>query len=147
METKALLATLNETLREVSEKLAQTDAVLMRMRAELATFGDILQHARDRETQANDEYEEVFQKYRELLAKSNNLPNSYPVIQKLGELSAEQTRTHDEHLAAKESVRKYQEQVRVAELGLAIEESTRKSLQKAWEDLTWQINKLSSARS
>jgi chromosome segregation ATPase len=147
METKALLATLNETLRDVSQKLAQSDAVLMRIREELAAFGDILQHAKDTEIQASRKYEEVFQAYRELLANSNSLPRSYPVIEKIGRLSAEQARTHDEHLAAKECVRKYQEQVRVAELGLAVEESHRKSLQKAWDDLTWQIKKLSAARS
>jgi chromosome segregation ATPase len=147
MEIKALLATLNETLREVSAKLARSDAVLIRMREELVTFRDILRHAKDREIRANHEYDEVLRNYRELLANSSSVPKSYPVIEKIGQLSAEQTRTHDEHIAAKEAVRKYQEEVRVAELGLAIEESNRKSLQNACNDLTWQIKKLGGPRS
>ncbi len=134
MEIKALLATLNETLREVSDKLAQSDAVLIRMRAELAAFRDILRHAKDRETRANHAYD-------------GSAPNSYPTIKKIGKLSAEQTRTLDERLAAAEAVKKYQEEVRAAERGIAIEESRHKSLQKARDDLTWQIKKLGSARN
>ncbi|MGH7930781.1 MAG: hypothetical protein ACREQV_23665 [Candidatus Binatia bacterium] len=147
MAKETLLATLNETLREVSEELAQSDTVLARMRKELATFRDILQRARDRESQANREYEAVFSKYRELLASSKSLPNnSYPVIEKLGELSAEQMKTHDKRLAAKETVTKYEGQVRAGEARLEMQESKRKSLQKAWDDLTWQIKKLSAPR-
>jgi hypothetical protein len=89
----------------------------------------------------------VFTQYRELIANSNSLAKSYSLTEQTRWLSAEQTKTHDEPVAAKESVQKYQEQVRVAELGLAIEESNRKSLQKARDDLTWQISKLSAAGS
>jgi hypothetical protein len=52
MEKETLLATLNETLREVSEKPARSEAVLIRMREELVTFEDILRHAQQRETRA-----------------------------------------------------------------------------------------------
>jgi chromosome segregation ATPase len=147
MEKETLLATLNETLREVSEKLARSEAVLIRKREELVTFEDILRHAQQREMRTGQEYEKVFTQYRELIANSNSLAKSYSVTEQIRRLSAEQTKTHDEHVAAKESVQKYQEQVRVAELGLAIEESNRKSLQKARDDLTWQISKLSAAGS
>lgn len=146
MEIKVLIATLNQTLREVSNKLAQSDAVLLRMREELATFGDILRHAKVRETRARHAYDEVFRNYRELLANSGSVPKSYPVIEKIRQLSAAQSRAHDEHVAAQEAVQKYQEEVRVAELGLAIEESNHDYLQKARDDLTWQIKKLSAQR-
>lgn len=147
MEKETLLATLKETLRDVSEKLAKSDALLVRMREEVATFAEILHHAKQREAQANQEYEKVFTDFRELLAASDKLPTPYPLIEKIGQFSAEQSKTHDEQEAAKEAVRKYQERVLVTELGLAREESNRKSLQKARDDLTWQIKKLGSARS
>jgi chromosome segregation ATPase len=147
MANETLLATLNEALRDVSEKLAQSDAALARMRGELATFTDILQLARHRESQANDAYDEVFKKYREILASATSLPeNTYPVIGKIGELSAEQIKTHDDRLAAKQAVTKYERQVRAAEGALAMQESKHKSLQKARDDLTWQIKKLSAPR-
>jgi lipid II:glycine glycyltransferase (peptidoglycan interpeptide bridge formation enzyme) len=146
MEKTTLLATLKETLREVTEKLAQSDALMIRMREELATFKDILHHAKQREVRASQEYEKVFTDYRELLAASDQLPSSYPLIEKIDELSAEQARTHDEQLAAKEAARKYQEQVQLAELGLAIEESNHQSLERARDDLTWQIKRLSAAQ-
>jgi chromosome segregation ATPase len=146
MVNETLIATLKETLCEVSEKLAQSEAALAQLREELAAFSDILQHARHRETQANCQYEEVFKKYRELLATSSSLPHRpYPLVEKIGELSAEQMKAHDNRLAAKEAVTKYQEQVRVAEVRLEMQESKRQSLQKASDDLTWQIKKLSAA--
>jgi len=148
MANETLIATLKETLGEVSDKLALSNTALARLREELAAFRDILQHARHRETQANGQYEEVFKKYRELLATSGSLPHdSYPVLEKIGELSAEQMKAHDNRSAAKEAVTKYQEQMRVAEARLGIQESKHQSLQRAWNDLTWQIEKLSAAGS
>jgi chromosome segregation ATPase len=147
MENKTLLATLNQTLQEVRESLAQSDAALIRMRQELAAFRDILQRARANETRANYEYEEVFKNYRELLANSNSVPDkSYPIIEGIAGLSAEQLNAHDKRVAAMAAATKYQEQVRVAERRLANDESNRKSLQNAADDLTWQIKKLSAAR-
>ena len=128
----------------MSEKLLQSDAVLMRMRQEIATFQDILRHAQQSATRAGHEYEKVFTDYRQLLASSAGLPPSYPLMEKINKLSAEQARAHDEQVAAKELVRKYQGQVRVAELELDLEESNRKNLQKALNDLIWQIKKLSA---
>jgi chromosome segregation ATPase len=147
MANETLIATLKETLGEVSDKLAQSEAALAQMREELAAFRDILQHARHRATQANCQYEEVFQKYRELLATRSSLPHRpYPLVEKIGELSAEQIKAHDNRLAAKEAVTKCQEQVRVAEVRLEMQESKHRALQKASDDLTWQIGKLSAAR-
>jgi chromosome segregation ATPase len=147
MENKTLLATLNQTLQDVLESLAQSDAALIRMRQELAAFRDILQRARANETRANYEYEEVFKNYRELLANSNSVPDKpYRTIEGIAGLSAEQLNAHDKRVAAMAAATKYQEQVRVAERRLASEESNRKSLRNAADDLTWQIKKLSAAR-
>ncbi len=146
MDKKTLLATLRETLREVSEKLARSDAALIRMREELATFEDILHHAKQREIRARQEYEQVFTQQTEPAAAINSAPKSYPPTEKIGELSAAQTRTQSEWIAARESVRKYDEHVRLAELEVEIEELNRKSLKNAWDDLSWQIDKLSAAR-
>jgi chromosome segregation ATPase len=144
MKRQTLLANLNAALQEASAKLAQSDLALVRLRQELATFQDILQQAQQSATRAGYEYEKVFTEYQELLAGSAGLPPSYPSVEEINKLSAKQAKTHDEQAAAKELVRKYQEQVRIAELGLALEESNRKSLQKAADDLTWQIKRLSA---
>jgi hypothetical protein len=146
MQKETLLATLRETLRDVSEKLPQSGALLVRLRNELATFADILRRAEERETRANQEHEKLVADYRELLAASNEAPATDPLVDKIGDLSREQTRTHDELLAARDAVKKYQEQVRVSKLALAAEELNHKALQKARDDLTWQIKKLSAAR-
>jgi hypothetical protein len=143
MKTQTLLATLNAALREASEKLAQSDLALARLRQELATFTDILRHAQQSAAHADHDYEKTLTAYRDLLATSVQSPPSHPLMEKINRLNAEQARTRDEQMAATELVRKYQEEVRAAELELTLEESNRKSLQKAVDDLTWQIKKLS----
>jgi chromosome segregation ATPase len=146
MKTRqTLLATLHAALQEASEKLAQSELALGRLRHELATFRDILEQAQQSAARASHEYEKVVTDYQELLASSAGLPPSCSSMEKINKLTAEQTRTHDEQAAAKELVIKYQEQVRIAELGIALEESNRKALQKAADDLTWQIKRLSAA--
>lgn len=145
MERQTLLATLNAELREVSAKLAQSEVVLIRLQQELATFNDILEHAQQSAARANDEYEKVSTEHRELLAGTAELPPSRPLMEKINKLRADEARTHDERLAARELVEKYQQQVRVAELGLELEESNRNALRKALDDLAWQIKRLSGA--
>src|SRR5918992_4425502 len=108
MKTRqTLLATLNAALQEASEKLAQSDLVLVRLRHELATFQDILQQAQQSATRADSEYEKVFMDCRELLAGSAGLPSSCPSVEKINKLNAKQARIRDEQAAAKELVRKY----------------------------------------
>jgi hypothetical protein len=148
MANETLLGILNETLREESLRLKGKDTELLRLRQELATLSDILERAKDEEARANFEYEAVFTKYRELLAESNRLPaKPYPIAEKIGQLSAEQVRLHDQRLAAKESVAKYQQQVRAAELALAMEEANYKLMQSNCAELSWQIKKLGGVRS
>ncbi len=144
MKRQTLLATLNAALREASEKLAQSDLVLMRMRRELAIFKDILQRAEESAARGECQYENAAGGDPQSRSSGGKSPSSDPPRKRTNPLGLDGAGTQDEEIAANELVRKYREQVRAAELRIDRHESDRRCMQKAVDDLTWQIKKLSA---
>src|ERR1700730_7086689 len=96
MQTNTVLQTLNETLRELTEKQNQSDSKVVDCRVAVEACRAKLQTAKDKEERAICEDEQAKVKQRDLIDFINSLSEKPQALQeKISALTTEQIKTLD----------------------------------------------------
>lgn len=142
---ETLLTTLNETLNELKQQQAESNARLLEARTGIERANTYLQKAKEQEGLAIHEDEEIKKQQRELLAYHNSLPlaeRTHALTNKINRLNAEQLKTFAKREEATEIVKQQELEVNQARRNLALLETNHRQIQKDWEDIAIKIQRL-----
>src|SRR5437867_9945965 len=131
MPNDRLVVTLNETLRELTEKQRQSDAFVVDRRGIAERARHNLQIAQDQEKCAIHDDEEIVAKKRELLDYYNGLAEKPQALSdKIDSLGVEQSATSRKRQEAARIVQQRQQELRDAETRSVVAQKDLETVQK-----------------
>lgn len=143
MQRNTVLATLNEVLRELTEKQEQSNSTVVDYRNAVESAHANLQVAKDGQKRAIYEDEQLKKKQKELIDYINGLTEKpQALVDKINTLGANQVETYMKRQAAAEIVRQRQRELANAETHLAFAQNKYKDIQTRRKEISEQIQRV-----
>jgi chromosome segregation ATPase len=143
MRSNAIVTTLDDVLRELTEKQEQSDATVVECRNAVEAARENLQVAKNRKQRVIYEDKQLKTKQKELIVYINGLTDKpQALIDEINALAANQVETYVKHQAATEIVRQRHRELAEADTRLALAENKQKDIQTRWKEISEQIQRV-----
>ena len=143
MSQGTLLTTLNEALRQLTDRVNASDAQVVDLRTEVERASTHLWKAEEPKARAERENKQATAKYRELLAYSNDLTKKpAAILAKIDALAAEQLKIQDKVRASDEIWERRKAELREAKIELELAQQVHQRTQKECAEIRAKIGRL-----